>query len=275
MDFVVRMEDLDRVTSSRDHEAGQLHALELLGLDWDATVVRQSERFDRYDAAIEELHGLGRTYECFCTRREIREAVRAPQSPTAPDGAYPGTCRGLTDSDRAALRREGRLPALRLRADRAVIEIDDEIRGTFAGVVDDVVLRRNDGVPAYNLAVVVDDAAQGVAEVVRGDDLLSSTPRQVMLQRLLGLATPRYRHVPLVLGADGVRLAKRHGSVTLAQLSHKGIDASAVLSLIAESLGLCVIGESVGAAELIDRFDLRSLPRGPWVLAPDLQRSQP
>ena len=114
-----------------------------------------------------------------------------------------------------------------------MIEVVDELTGPYAAAVDDVVLRRNDGVPAYNLAVVVDDAAQGVAEVVRGDDLLSSTPRQVMLQRLLGLATPRYRHVPLVLGADGVRLAKRHGAVTLDQVAHKGLEAPEVLTMLA------------------------------------------
>jgi glutamyl-tRNA synthetase len=154
------------------------------------------------------------------------------------------------------------------------MEIVDELFGPFAATIDDVVLRRNDGVPAYNLAVVVDDAAQHVVEVVRGDDLLSSTPRQVLLQQLLGLATPRYRHVPLVLGADGVRLAKRHGAVTLAQLREVGLDTPGVVSMLACSLGLAEPHEVVSTQQLVDRFDIGALPREPWVLPENLQRSK-
>ena len=283
--FIVRMEDLDRVTSSPAHETGQLEALASLGLDWDGPVVRQSERFPMYDAAIDRLADLGRTYECFCTRREIREAISAPHdgNPASLDWAYPGTCRGLSASERLALRREGRRPAIRLRADSAIVEVvdalagrvDGPIDGPIAGVVDDVVLRRNDGVPAYNLAVVVDDADQGVTEVVRGDDLLSSTPRQVLLQQLLDLPTPTYRHVPLVLGADGVRLAKRHGAVTLEQLAARGISAEGVLGLLAASLDLATADEAVTVDDLLNRFDPRQLPREPWVIPADLQRSEP
>ena len=224
--FVVRMEDLDRVTSSPAHEARQLADLAAIGLDWDGDVVRQSERFDRYHDAIATLTAAGLTYECFCTRREIREAASAPHG-AAPDGAYPGTCRDLTEAERSRRRRR-RPAALRLRADGETVAVDDLLAGPFTGAVDDVVLRRNDGVPAYNLAVVVDDAAQGVTAVVRGDDLLDSTPRQVHLQRLLGLARPRYAHVPLVVGPDGQRLAKRDGAVTLAELAAEGVDAEAV-----------------------------------------------
>lgn len=276
--FVVRMEDLDRVTSSVAHELGQLAALRALGLDWDGPVVRQSERFAMYDDAIRGLTAAGRTYECFCTRREIREAISAPHGRDdglVVDAAYPGTCRELTVAQRRGLRAAGRRPAIRLRADDAVVEVVDSLGGPVAGVVDDVVLRRNDGVPAYNLAVVVDDAAQGVTDVVRGDDLLSSTPRQVLLQRLLGLRTPDYHHVPLVLGADGVRLAKRHGAVTLDQLAARGIDAPAVLGLLATSLGLAESGEPVSVALLLRRFDWAVVARQPWVIPADLQRSEP
>ena len=129
---------------------------------------------------------------------------------------YPGTCRGLSEAERAT-RARTRPPALRLRSDRTVYTVHDRIAGEYAGAADDVVLVRNDGVPAYHLAVVVDDAAQGVTEVVRGDDLLASTPSQLHLQQLLGYPHPEYAHVPLVLGADGERLAKRHGAVTLAE----------------------------------------------------------
>jgi glutamyl-tRNA synthetase len=138
------------------------------------------------------------------------------------------------------------------------------VAGPSSAAVDDIVLRRNDGVPAYNLAVVVDDAAQGITEVVRGDDLLSSTPSQIHLGELLGLPTLRYAHVPLVMGPDGARLAKRHGAVTLEQLAELGRDADAVLGCLADSLGLARRGERVTAVELIDRFDIAQIPREPW-----------
>ena len=204
--------------------------------------MRQSERFDLYRAAIERLRDEGLVYPCYCTRREIRaEIEQAPQAPHVhlPDGAYPGTCRDL--SGRRARRRASEPAAVRrcgCGPNGEVIAFVDGIAGPFAGAVDDVVLARGDGVPAYNLAVVVDDADQGVTQVVRGDDLLSSTPRQVHLQRLLGLPQPEYLHVPLVLGEDEQRLAKRHGAVTLADLAAAGWSAGEVLAVLAGSLGL-------------------------------------
>lgn len=245
VDFVIRMEDLDRVTSSVDHERRQLDDLAALGVVSDVSVVRQSERFDLYRAAIDRLSTAGLVYECFCTRREIRveieAAASAPHAHLA-DGAYPGTCRDLTDAERAERRTAGRRPALRLRSDGTVIAFDDLVVGRYEGVVDDVVLARADGVPAYNLAVVIDDALQGVSQVVRGDDLVSSTPRQIHLQHLLGLPTPAYGHVPLVLGPTGERLAKRDGAVTLRDLSARGLSAVAVRDALAASLGLTALG---------------------------------
>jgi glutamyl-tRNA synthetase len=273
--FVVRMEDLDRVTSSPEHEARQLADLAAIGLDWDGEVVRQSERFDRYRAAIDRLAADGRVYPCYCTRREIRAeieaAVQAPHS-HLPDGAYPGTCRDLGAGERAAREAAGRQPAFRLRTDGEEVVLADAIAGPYAGAVDDVVLARADGVPAYNLAVVVDDGVQGITQVTRGDDLLSSTPRQILLQRLLGLATPEYLHVPLVLGPDGQRLAKRHGAVTLRDLAADGWSPADVLGVLARSLGLAAQGERVHAAALIGRFDPSAVPDQPVHLA-DLQRS--
>ena len=210
----VRMEDLDRVTSSPEWEQRQLDDLATLGMVPDGPVVRQSERFDLYRDAIATLRAADRVYECYCTRREIREAAQAPHG-EVPDGAYPGTCRELSAARRAEWESEGRRPALRLRSDGERFVVDDLEAGRYEGGVDDVVLQRNDGVPAYNLAVVVDYAAQGITHVLRGDDLLSSTPRQMLLQRLLGLPHPVYTHVGLVYGPDGQRLAKRHGAVTL------------------------------------------------------------
>ena len=259
--WLVRMEDLDRVTSSLEHEQRSAAVAGSTGPRVRRPVVRQSERFHHYLDAIDHLRAQGLVYECFCTRREIREAAHAPHG-DLPDGAYPGTCRDLTDAASQPTAGNGRPPALRLRTDGERFSVDDLIAGVLEGGVDDVVLQRNDGVPAYNLAVVVDDAVQGVTEVVRGDDLLSTTPRQSLLQDLLGLPTPRYAHVPLVLGARRARLAKRHGAVTLADLARRGVDATAVLARLGASLGLCRADETVTADELIARASISTtLPR--------------
>ncbi|MCX6478870.1 MAG: glutamate--tRNA ligase family protein, partial [Mycobacterium sp.] len=206
-------------------------------------------------AVIDALAARGLVFDCFCSRREILEAPRAPH---APEGAYPGTCRELTDSERAARLETGRPPALRLRAEVSEYTVTDLLNGEYTGVVDDFVLRRGDGVPAYNLAVVVDDAASGVDQVVRGDDLLASAPRQAYLAALLGHTPPQYAHVPLALNAEGKRLAKRDGAVTLEELG-----AARAFALIAESLG------SPGAdlAQLLEGFNPEGLPREPWVPA--------
>ncbi|MEP7202907.1 MAG: tRNA glutamyl-Q(34) synthetase GluQRS [Ilumatobacteraceae bacterium] len=267
--FIVRMEDLDRVTSSPAHEADQLASLRSIGLDWDDEVVRQTDRFDLYRDAIGRLQSGGLVYECYCTRREIREAARAPQG-ADPDGIYPGTCRQLTERDRAKLRAEGRRPALRLISDGLDESFEDRFSGRHVGRVDDLVLQRNDGVPAYNLAVVVDDAAQGVTEVVRGDDLIPSTPRQIMLHRLLHLPIPQYAHVPMVLAPDGTRLAKRHGAVTLADLAHRdGSSPGDVCGRFAESLGIQTRGRPMLAPDLLDEFDPDVMPSTPWYLSDD------
>lgn len=262
-EWLVRMEDLDRVTSSPIHEHAQLADLAALGMVPDGVVVRQSERFGLYREAIETLRNQGRVYECYCSRREIREASAAPHD-DLPEGAYPGTCRDLSAHQRDEMMAAGRLPALRLRSEGERFTVHDLVAGEYEGGVDDVVLQRNDGVPAYNLAVVVDDAAQGVTDVVRGDDLLPSTPRQMLLQQLLGLDHPRYAHVPLVLGADGTRLAKRHGAVTLAELAQKGLSAARVVALLGSSLGLCAVDDDIRAADLVDRFHIDRVSRQPW-----------
>jgi glutamyl-tRNA synthetase len=248
-------------------EAEQLHDLELLGLHHDGPVERQSELRARHDAAVARLDAAGLTYPCYCTRREIREAAEAPHGPAA-EGVYPGTCRALSDHDRAERQRDGRPAALRLRAEGVQLRVQDELHGEVTGTVDDLVLRRADGVASYNLAVVVDDAAQGVDQVVRGDDLLATTPRQVRLQQLLDLPTPRYAHVPLVLGTDGARLAKRHGAVGLADQLAAGVGPTRVLGFLAHSLGLAAAGESLTATEVLARFDPDVLPRDPWLLDP-------
>ena len=194
--FLVRMEDLDFSRVRVGVAERQLADLAAVGVTWDGPVVFQSERLGLYEEAIARLD----TFACFCTRAEIREA---PSAPHGPPGTYPGTCRDLTAAQRDRRLASGRPPALRVRAAG-----DDPL-------VDDFVVRRNDGAYAYNLAVVVDDHDQGIEQVVRGADLADSTPRQVWLARALGFAPPEYVHVGLVLGRDRARLAKRHGAVTL------------------------------------------------------------
>lgn len=259
----MRIEDLDRVRDGARER--QLSDLTELGLDWDGEVVSQSHRLRHYDDAIARLHAAGLTYECFCTRREILAAASAPH---APQGAYPGTCRNLTPDERMARGSGGRTPALRLRADVSSFTVNDVMHGRYTGLVDDLVLRRGDGTPAYNLAVVVDDAEQGIDQVVRGDDLLSSAPRQAYLAELLDLPTPTYAHVPLALNEEGKRLAKRDGAVTLEQLKALGRNPDQVLHILTTSLGLTVQDESVNHDLLLDRFEPGELPREPWVIRP-------
>jgi glutamyl-tRNA synthetase len=252
--FLVRMEDLDQGRVVAGAAERQLADLRAIGIDWDGEVVFQSHRHEAYEAALERLLAAGDLYECFCTRAEIRAAASAPHGPL-PEGAYPGTCLRLTEAERRRKRAGGRPPALRVCANAARIAFTDRVHGAREGVVDDFVVRRNDGAPAYNLAVIVDDAWQDIGEVVRGDDLLDTTPRQLHLAERLGLEPPAYAHVPLVLGPDGARLAKRHGAVTLDDL-----DAGAAVRWMARTLGM---DGATTAAEMRERFDLAALPREP------------
>ena len=255
--FLVRMEDLDPGRVRPGSAEAQLADLAAIGLDWDGEVVFQSRRLDLYAEALDALRAAGLLYECFCTRAEIREAASAPHGPL-PEGAYPGTCLRRSAPDLAEKRAAGRPPALRVRGGAARVAFTDRLLGPVEGVVDDFVVRRGDGAPAYNLAVVVDDAAQRVGEVVRGSDLADSTPRQLWLARALGLEAPSHAHVPLVLGPDGARLAKRHGAVTLREVA-----PAAALAWMAATLGL----EGATAAELLDGFDPARLPREDTVFA--------
>ncbi len=254
--FLLRVEDLDDRTFD-DVAARQVADLAAIGLTWDEVPEYQTAHEERYHVVVDALTARGLTFECFCSRKDI---LSAPRAPHAPEGAYPGTCRDLTDTERAIRRATGqRPPALRLRSDVDAFTVTDLLHGQYTGVVDDFVLRRFDGVPAYNLAVVVDDAAQGVDQVVRGDDLLASSPRQAYLATLLGHHPPIYAHVPLVLNAEGKRLAKRDGAVTLTEL---GIEQA--LQLIAESLGY----RAATVEGMLADFDPGRIPREPWIYQP-------
>jgi glutamyl-tRNA synthetase len=269
--FRMRIEDLDAAASRPEIAARQLEDLRRLGLDWDGEVVRQSDERELFRDAIDQLVRGGATYPCYCSRREIREAAAAPHDDHG-DLGYPGTCRDLTAAERARREADGRPAALRVRSDGVRLGFVDRVCGRYEGVVDDVVIRRNDGTPAYHLAVVVSDAAQGIGEVVRGDDLLPSTPRQLHLAHLLGLPAPSYAHVPLVLGPEGIRLAKRDGAISLADRVAGGATPAAVLGQLAHSLGLIEAARPVVPSELgslADDFDPDRLPREPWRLTPD------
>lgn len=261
-EFRLRIEDLDttRVRAAASVAGQQLADLTAIGISFDGTVIWQSQHLDAYAEALSQLD----TYPCYCTRAEIAEAASAPHG----DGyrPYPGTCLRLSERRRAELAAT-RPPALRVRAGSAISSVHDVWAGDVTGVVDDFVVVRNDGVPAYNLAVVVDDLAMDIDQVVRGDDLLSSSPRQAWLARQLGGTAPEYAHVPLAVNADGRRLAKRDGAVTLADLAAVGVSPAEVLSRIATSLELAEPDEPVSLPQLLDRFDPSALPRTPWVAA--------
>ena len=231
----LRVEDLDvaRVRAAEGAAARQLRDLKDLGMAWDGEPVTQSERMEAYRDALTRLRE--RTYECFCTRREIEQAASAPHN----DGyrPYPGTCARLSAAERSR-RREERPAAIRVRAENAVFTVTDRFSGEVTATVDDFVLVRGDGVPAYNLASVVDDMYQGVTQVTRGADLLSSTPRQAWLTTQLGGQPPAYAHIGLVTNDRGKRLAKRDGAVTLADLQAQGWRTSDVLAELTASLGL-------------------------------------
>jgi len=260
--FLLRIEDLDAARVRPGMADQQLADLAALGITFDGEPMVQSQRLAAYHHALLRL--ADKTYECFCSRREIAEAASAPHGSVA---RYPGTCRNLTKAERIDRKRR-RQPALRLRADGAVQTVHDLVHGDNTAEVDDVVLLRNDGVPAYNLAVVVDDGFSGVDQVVRGDDLLPVAATQAFLAELLGYPSPIYAHMPLAVNAEGARLAKRDGAVTLPELAAVGLEPKTVLGLIAVSLDLASPGEQASPDALLGRFDPERIPRRPWVVPP-------
>lgn len=280
--IILRMEDLDgpRVKPGAARQA--VEDLRWLGLDWDEGPIYQSPRMGRYNDAIEALLARGHAYPCVCSRREVESAASAPH---AEDGAavYPGTCRGRFGSVSEAFQAAGRAPALRFAvpADaEAIVEFRDEFRGEqrfdVAGRLGDFVIAKGVAggdeavawAPAYQLAVVVDDAEMGVTRVVRGDDLLDSTPRQILVYRALGLAerVPRYCHLPLVIGPDGRRLAKRHGDTRVSHYRENGVSPGRVLSLLARWCGVQLPPDRAAPEALqsmLNSFRLDALPPGP------------
>lgn len=266
--IILRIEDLDGPRIKRGADRQAIDDLRWLGIDWDEGPVYQSTRVAAYHAAAEHLLNTANTFICVCSRKDVERAASAPH---AGDGAviYPGTCRNVIYE-----LIEGTPFAVRFRVPDELITFDDSFAGrqTFdvARQLGDFVISKSDDTPAYQLAVVVDDANMGVTDVVRGDDLLDSTPRQILLYRALGLEShiPTYHHLPLVIGADGRRLAKRHGDTRLAAYRDAGVSAGTVLARLASWCGIGDAAPDVRAADLIQRFNLADVPRTPIIFDP-------
>ena len=280
--YVMRVEDLDFGRVRPGVMERQLDELRWLGLDWDegpdvggphAPYV-QSARTALYEEALRRLAERGLLFACTCSRKDIAQAASAPHA--GEEGPrYPGTCRGrVVDPATPGLMRHGvGQVALRLRVEPGDVAFDDLLMGRCrfdpADETGDFVVRRKDGAAAYQLAVVVDDAEMRITHVVRGADLLSSTARQLLLYDALGLPAPRFLHVPLMLGDDGERLAKRHGAVSLAELRALGISPGRVCGWLAWTCALADEGEEIAPRGLVARFDAARLPREPTVVAAD------
>jgi glutamyl-tRNA synthetase len=266
---VLRLEDLDQARCRPEYRSLVLRDLEWLGLDWDGPVLTQSERLEALRQAADQLWRSGAAYGCVCTRADLKHAATAPQRGSE-ELRYAGTCRERQGHARPAPGSPGVDVALRFRVPDGPIRFQDGLAGlqsydVSAEVGDFVILNRL-RVPAYQLAVVVDDAHQGVTEVFRGDDLLSSTPRQLLLQRALGLAPPAWFHVPLVVDESGRRLAKRADDLSLEALRAAGVDPRAVLGWVAKTAGIPV-PERLTSAEVCEAFDLCSIDRRPAVVS--------
>jgi glutamyl-tRNA synthetase len=284
--ILLRVEDLDH-PKVKPWAVQQIYDdLHWLGLDWDEGPPAsdplhagahgpyiQSERIERYARALAQLDAAGRIYPCVCTRREIEEAASAPHA--GEETRYPGTCRDrfatmAGAAARAAAAGAQRAPAWRFRVGEGQTRYVDRFLGECAGRVadwsGDFVVGRGEGAAAYQLAVVVDDALMGVTEVVRGDDLAPSAQRQILLYEAFGLRPPAFFHVPLVVGPDGRRLAKRHGDTRIASLRAAGVDPARVVGWLGWTCGWAERGEALCARDLIERFRVETIPRAPVVL---------
>lgn len=273
---ILRMEDLDHPKDKPGADVQAIEDLRWLGFDWDAEYV-QSRRKDLYRSALASLHARGLAYPCVCSRKDVEAAQSAPHA--GEQLHYPGTCRGRFASWEAACAVKAQ-PCWRFRVpEGASVSFEDRFAGPFASDVSrtlgDFPLARDAGGAGYTLAVVVDDLLMGVTEVVRGDDLLPATPAQILIAQALApwlsaraapFAMPHYLHVPLVVGPDGKRLAKRHGDTRVASYRAAGLAPEDILGRLAASCGWCAPGERISLRDLLPRFSLESLPHRPFVV---------
>jgi len=252
--LVLRIEDIDGPRVIPGAAVAIAEDLRWLGLDWDEGPdvggphgpYLQSQRSALYDAALARLERDGHLFRCSCTRAELAQASSAPHGDLGPH--YPGTCR-------AGPRNPQRATSLRFRMEQGEPFVDRVYGAQPQSPGDDFIVHRSDGLYAYQLAVVVDDIAMGITEVVRGADLLSSTPRQIALHRALGAEPPAFLHVPLVLGADGARLAKRHGAKSIAEQRLEGVAPERIIGALARSLGMTTTETQLRPADLVERYD--------------------
>lgn len=277
--LLLRLEDIDPDRSTPAFAADIVDDLRWLGLDWDEEPLIQSQRHAAYNVALTRLADAGRLYPCYCTRKELRaqlhELTALAGAPHVDDrGApYPGTCRALTPEQRHAREATGRPSCLRLNtANLPPVDFVDAVCGPQHHTLDtcggDFALRRSDGVYAYQLAVVVDDAQSGVTQVVRGNDILLSTPRQIALLRLLGHTPPNYAHVPLLCDEHGERLAKRHASLSLRALRATSTPPERVLGLLASKAGIFASPQPCGLDHILAGFTLERFKTAPIILSP-------
>jgi glutamyl-tRNA synthetase len=269
---VLRVEDLDASRIRPEATLGALDDLRWLGLDWDEGPFIQSERRDGYVAALERLKQAGLVYPCTCTRGDIARAAAAPHAEDE-GPAYPGTCAGRTIEDAERLTSTGRPFAWRFRVPSGAIAWDDLVLGRVAldpaRAGGDFIVARDGMGPAYQLAVVYDDAAMGITQVIRGDDLVPSTPRQILLYHALGGPFPVFGHVPLAVGPDGRRMAKRDGSIKLGTLRAMGVDPRRLIGWLARSCGWTDGAAPSTPRDWIGRFRFDTLPREPWIVTPE------
>jgi glutamyl-tRNA synthetase len=273
-EIILRIEDIDspRVKPGAAQQA--LDDLRWLGLNWNGEVTHQTRRLALYEKSLQYLRDRELIYPCTCSRADVARAASAPHA--GHEGPpYPGTCAHRRSADAEHF---GTAPySWRFRTEACQpITFDDCFCGlvTFnARSLGDFVVWKSAGTPAYQLAVVVDDHDQGITDVVRGDDLLPSTPRQILLYQALGWPPPRFTHVPLVVGSDGRRLAKRHGDTRLDSLRKAGVKPPALIGVLAHSCGWLPRAEAIEPRELLDRFSLPAVPPSPWILTPDLLAS--
>lgn len=269
--LLLRFEDLDVERADPSHVVDAQRDLEWLGIDWDGAPTSQSAGIERLMEHAEELHRRGLAYPCVCTRGDIRTAQAAPHGLLG-ESRYPGTCRGRYSSLEHARRESGRHPGLRFVVPAGERVVPDAFVGPFPcdpeREVGDFLITRRDGSPAYQLAVVVDDLLGGVTEVVRGDDLLHSAARQMLLLEAFGAALPEYHHVPLVCDAHGRRLAKREQDLSLRELREAKVDGRAVVEWAARCSGFGAV-ERPRASELVSAFEMAKVPRAPVRLHPE------